>query len=208
MSKEERRRKYNAQTVLIDSSRILSTTFDDGDLYFTGPQIELMRNLMQYANRIESYVAEYESSYYFTPDNDDWDEIQAIVADMEETLMGNPNTLWGFGQELREAEQDTNALVGENVLYSDAVETGVVWVVQSVTAWDATSIITDIRLIVSDGVADSTLVYSMVSAIGQHVYCLPGVSLVEGDKVAAVFRGVVAGDTIRLRIWGYKMAVP
>ncbi|GAH00705.1 unnamed protein product, partial [marine sediment metagenome] len=51
-------------------------------------QLELLRNLTQYLHRRSSFADEYHTDYYLCADNDDWDVIEAIVADLEETLMG------------------------------------------------------------------------------------------------------------------------
>ena len=208
MSEVERRRAYNAQRVLIDSSRILSTTFDDGDLYFTGPQIELMRNLMQYANRIESYVAEYEPGHYLTPDNDDWDDIQAIVADLEEVLMGNPNTLWGYTDIWSERVFDDNADAGVNLLQGAVVPAGFVCVLQAA----------HIRNINSAGgssfinaMCDAAPVYlCFTDALAWNTPLMWGGQIVlhAGDRVQAYMLNCTAGDDIELVYTGYMVAVP
>ena len=54
----------------------------------TGAQLEMLRNLTQYLHRRSTFVAETHEGYYLAADNDDWDSIQAVVAELEETLMG------------------------------------------------------------------------------------------------------------------------
>ena len=109
MSEEERRKAYPTTRILIESSRILTPTFDDGVFFVTGAQVEIMRNLLGYARREETYVKTYGPGYYLVPDADDFDDIQAIVADLEETLMGNPNTLWGYKARYAEEKIDEDA---------------------------------------------------------------------------------------------------
>ena len=208
MSEVERRRAYNAQRVLMSSVAVLNPTFDDGDLYFTGSQIEIMRNLMQYANRPENYAAEWEPGYYLTPDNDDWDQIQAIVADLEETLMGNPNTLWGYKDKYKEYLTKPSDPGGQKYNNGATVPEGEVWVIQNIHAYDDTTVIARIVLEVYDGAAwapfkvvDSPAVYEGVEFNGTLV-------LAEDEKVRCEYVDTVNGENLYLMIRGYKMLVP
>lgn len=88
MSEEWRRKTYYDKRVLIDTERILDPQFEDSILCLTGAQLELVRNLMQYLHRRSTFASDYEKGYYLAPDNDEWDNLQAIVADLEETIMG------------------------------------------------------------------------------------------------------------------------
>lgn len=88
MSEPWRRKKYYNKRVLIETSRILDPQFSDGLLCITGAQIEMLRNLMQYLKRRSTFVSSYETGYYIAPSEEEWDDLQAIVADLEETLMG------------------------------------------------------------------------------------------------------------------------
>ena len=88
MSESWRRKTYYRTRVLVDVDRVLEPQFGDSLLCITGAQLEMLRNLTQYLHRRSTFVAEYESGTYLTADQEDWDDIQAIVADLEETLMG------------------------------------------------------------------------------------------------------------------------
>ena len=88
MSESWRRKTYYPPRVLIDTERILDPQFSDGLLCITGAQIEMLRNLCQYLHRRSTFSQDADKMGYFCPDNDDWDTLQAIVADLEETLMG------------------------------------------------------------------------------------------------------------------------
>jgi len=88
MSETWRRKTYYKPRVLIDVERVLDPQYDDALLCITGAQLEMLRNLTQYLHRRSSFVSENHDGYYLVADNDDWDDIQAIVADLEETLMG------------------------------------------------------------------------------------------------------------------------
>jgi len=88
MAEAWRRKTYYKPRVLIDVERVLDPQYDDALLCITGAQLELLRNLAQYLHRRSTFVSENHEGYYLVADNDDWDDIQAIVADLEETLMG------------------------------------------------------------------------------------------------------------------------
>lgn len=88
MEETWRRKKYYMPRVLIDVARVLSPQSDDSLLCITGAQLEMLRNLTQYLHRRSTFVDEYAETYYVCADNEDFDTIQAIVADLEETLMG------------------------------------------------------------------------------------------------------------------------
>ena len=88
MSETWRRKPYYRPRVLIDVGRVLDPQFEDALLCITGEQLEMLRNLTQYLHRRSTFVAENHDGYYLVADNDDWDAIQAIVSDLEETLMG------------------------------------------------------------------------------------------------------------------------
>lgn len=89
MSETERRMKYYGERVLIDTGRILDPQFDDTVIAVTGAHLELMRNLMMYLNRRNTFVSSYGYVNYLTPTDADWNSIRAIVASLEEILMGN-----------------------------------------------------------------------------------------------------------------------
>ena len=88
MSEAWRRKTYYRTRVLVDVDRVLSPQFGDSLLCITGAQLEMLRNLTQYLHRRSTFVAEYEAGTYLTAEQEDWDAIQAIVADLEDTLMG------------------------------------------------------------------------------------------------------------------------
>lgn len=88
MGNEWRRKTYYKPRVLIDTARILDPQFDDALLCITGAQLEMIRNLTQYLHRRSTFSEDNHKGYYLAPDTADWDTIQAIVADLEETIMG------------------------------------------------------------------------------------------------------------------------
>lgn len=83
-----RRRKYDERRVLIDSARILDSPFDDSLICLSGAELELLRNVCLYLRRQDTFVASYFAQHYLTPDAEDWDSLLAVVAGLEEKLMG------------------------------------------------------------------------------------------------------------------------
>jgi len=208
MTETERRRTYTETRVLIDSGKILATTFDDADLYFTGSQIELMRNLMQYANRPDSYVSDYGPGYYLIPDDTDWDAIQAIVADLEEVLMGNLNTLFGIHKAIAPQKIKIGSLPGTITLNIDACPSGEVWCITSITAFNATTAINHISL--GAYVDGKTHGFGSLNspAVAEEKLWNGALYLDEGDFVTCTFYGCASGDDVYLLAVGYSMVVP
>ena len=85
-----RRRKYDERRVLISSARVLDPQFDDSLICLSGAEQELLRNVCLYLRRQDTFVATYFEQHYLTPDRDAWDALQAVVAGLEEKLMGHP----------------------------------------------------------------------------------------------------------------------
>lgn len=88
MSDAWRIKKYYDPRVLISVSDVLQSDFPDSLVCLTGAQLNILRNLMQYAERRSTWVSEYGTDHYLAPTNEEWDNLQGIVAELEETLMG------------------------------------------------------------------------------------------------------------------------
>ena len=88
MADEWRKKTYYKPRVLISTERILDPQYEDGLICITGAQLEMLRNLTQYLRRHSTFSESESEVGYLTPSNEDWDSIQAIVADLEEKLMG------------------------------------------------------------------------------------------------------------------------
>lgn len=104
--------------VLVNAKAFLNPEFADGVLFFTGGQIELLRNLMQYANRRSTWVSDYYIGYYLSPSDADWNLIQQRVADLEEVLMGNNNVIWGYKEAYSEVKTSITLPAGIDYIYS------------------------------------------------------------------------------------------
>lgn len=87
MTDVERHEGYKGTRVLIATERVLTPQFRATLLYVTGGQLEMLRNLMMYLHRVSTFVSEYHDSYYLSPTVAEWDNLQAIVAELENMLM-------------------------------------------------------------------------------------------------------------------------
>ena len=88
MGNEWRKRTYYKPRVLISTQRVLDPQFDDGLICLTGAELEMLRNLTQYLKRRSTFSEDETESGYLSPSTADWDSIQAIVANLEEKIMG------------------------------------------------------------------------------------------------------------------------
>jgi len=89
LSEAWRRKSYYPTRVLIGTDDTLNSSFPDGLLCLTGGELNILRNLMQYATRRANWVSTYESNSYLTPTEEEWDELQALVAGLEGKLMSD-----------------------------------------------------------------------------------------------------------------------
>lgn len=88
MSEVWRTKKYYDKRVLVETPRILDNPFDASLICLEGAELELLRNMCQYLHRRSTFVSEYHTGYYLAPSTIEWDALEAIVATLEEKLMG------------------------------------------------------------------------------------------------------------------------
>jgi len=93
MEEAERRLSYHYGRVLIETARVLSPQFSDSLVCLTGAELEMLRNMTAYLGRRDTYVSTYDSTYYLVPDDEDWDDIAALVAELENKLMVCPKAI-------------------------------------------------------------------------------------------------------------------
>jgi len=193
---------------MIESARILSPQFDDAVLYFTGAQIELLRNVVEYCRRIESYTTEYHLGYYLVPTIEDYNALMNIVADLEETLMGNPNTLWGYKDRYTEWMGENMSADEDYGAYSDLVPEGWVYVVNEMHLQNQSGARGEAALYMYDGVRMYPLALKP-SLLQNEVLVWTGhLVLKEDDRAHSEMKSCLTGDIVRCGVWGYKMAVP
>lgn len=208
MSSADRREGYIHNRVLIESSRVLDAQFSDTLVFLTGAQVEMLRNVVQYLNRWDTYVSEYKDGYYITPSAEDYDSILAIVADMEEELMGNPNTIWGYSD--RWSAGKGGISTGES--YTDALMTavpsGYVYKLEHWSMIHHGDVAKGTLLVLTGGWGTDTLYYAPALPAEETVYEYASLTLKEGDALRMRVFGLETDNTCTLYSWGYMMKVP
>ena len=202
-----KRHKYAVNRVLIPAARILSPEFEGAYLFLSGAHIELLRNLVDYANRETTFVSSYGEGYYYTPTDENWDTITAIVADLEEVLMGGQNVVWGYSDPLYEEVEELDVAAGTVLVNATAIGADKAGVLQSIDAFNQTTSISSIRLRVQYGGFNLTLLLDSSPAANIATLWRGSLALPEGARVQGVFSGCVEGDNLYLRIGGYQMNV-
>jgi len=207
MSETERRYKYAHNRVLIEAQRILNPQFDDAVVFLSGAQVELLRNASQYLNRLTTYVAEYNPGYYLTPTVEDFDSILEIVADLEEALMGNPNTLWGYNDSYAEALENLETDPGGVGLVGQQVPEGEIWRVKGASAVAASASCSDLRIQAYSQGAHIMIGNKRYPSNGHWYPFICDVVLKEDEYFYTNFYGLTQDDAIYCCFWGYKMKV-
>jgi hypothetical protein len=87
MAEEWRIKRYYQPRVLIGVEDTLSCPYPGLVVCLEGSELNVLRNLLQYAHRRATWVSEYHTSYYLAPDNDEWDNIESLVDGLEGKLM-------------------------------------------------------------------------------------------------------------------------
>lgn len=88
MSDKILRHGYYEPNILIPVGTLLDCPFPPATIELTGQELLLLRSMIGYLERDPTYVAEYHDGYYLSPDDEQWDEIEAIVAALARKLMG------------------------------------------------------------------------------------------------------------------------
>lgn len=204
----EQRYGYTYHRVLIDSARILDPQFDDAVIYVTGAQLEMLRNMTQYLIRLSTYVSDYQPGYYLSPTIEDYDTIVAIVADLEETLMGNPNTIWGYKDRFvdQQFEWGTDPTPTDCVM--DPVPAGYVYVVEHWTIQHLGGAPLGVILYIDEGGGAPVLYTAPALPSAEIVYQLAHLTLKEGDSLIFRVHGLAGDKTCSMFVWGHMMAVP
>ena len=207
MSEAERRRKYRYNHVLIESARILDPQFSDAVVFLSGAQVELLRNVTQYLNRQDTYVAAYEGHYYLTPTDENFDSIQAIVADLEETLMGNPNTIWGYKEQVHNDLGGIKSGDGDYDTWVGGPEAGLIYVVEAISLHNKTGSRGMVTLWVDTATSNHPL--KVEATPGTIPVIWTGRMVVESNgSIHATQEACLNGDDIEVMTLGYTMVVP
>lgn len=199
---------YRDGAILIEAARILTPQFNSATITLTGAQVELLRNATAVFHEERTFVSTYHDTYYYTATTADFDSISAIVASLEEKLMGDINTPWGYYEQLFTREDHTAVAAGTFPQTHPEVPPGEVWVVTGVsinTDTTGSTIYTEI---------DTGIIKPDIAAPGQPVN---GVAMIptiipvflhEGDAIYFLWTGVVIDQRLITDVLGYKMLVP
>lgn len=194
--------------VLVDAKAFLNTQIRPAVMYFTPGQIELMRNLMQYANRRTTFVSDYYIGYYLSPDDADWNLIQAIVADLESVLMGNNNIIWGYADRYYENIEDVAMPAGVQDKLGAVVPEGEVWEVTGISVIHSSGSINRVRVGSLIG-AEYVNIGEKLAPDANTLYTFPcDVILKEDDRLFWRFYNLTLNDDVFCYAWGSKMEVP
>jgi len=208
MSEAERRTKYTGERVLIEAERILAPQFAAQGIFLSGAQVELLRNVVEYLGRDTTFVDEYHGGYYLSVTDDDWDTIQSIVADLEDKLLMNDNTMWGYSETWESVETEVSDASSPFIVETDAVGAGELVSVETFVVWH-------------NHVAERTVLATLVRSAVVHpftgnltvpsgVWLGGGVALTlaEGDKLSFEFYNTALSDICKIVATGSKMIVP
>lgn len=88
MSEGWRKRLYYKPRIVMATNDVLESTFPAAILCVSGGQLNILRNLVQYAERRATFASEYHEHYYLTPTEEEWESLQAVVAELQGELMG------------------------------------------------------------------------------------------------------------------------
>lgn len=202
----EHRYQYHIDRHLIPSARVLSPQFADRWVFLTGAQVEILRNLIDYANDPRTFVDEYCVGYYINTTQEDFDEIQAIVADLEDTLMAGGNVPWGYGAIYNDRQIVYSASGGTNTLAGSVVAAGQVWRVTHLMVYaNAACTSVTIAKVVSAAQHYIRKVIPMAASAIDGVEC--DVVLESGENIQASFYGCTAGTRLEFVLLGYKMFI-
>ena len=86
MSETWRIKQYYEHRVLIPVEDVLDNPYNDALLCLSAGQLAIIRKLLTYATWRSTFVSEYHETHYLAPDEAEWDNIEAVIADLEVRL--------------------------------------------------------------------------------------------------------------------------
>jgi hypothetical protein len=81
------RRKYYGPRIVIDHDSLELPETQEILVCLTAQELAMVRPILGYLHRRTTFACEYNDGYYVIPDDETWDNIQAIVAELEYKLM-------------------------------------------------------------------------------------------------------------------------
>lgn len=204
----QERTDYRYDELLIEAERILAPQFNMQGIWLSGAQVELLRNVTNILHNQRTFVDTFHDSYYVTATDADFDDIQAIVADLECKLMGDDNVIWGYNDRYQEAKIDYHATV--NLIQATTpVPEGELWVVQQIAAMNATNDFDRLWFQAKTDEPEAQPLLDEKNLIAAQLYPWVGsIILKEGDIIQSYTYGNTFEDDLYLWVWGYKMKVP
>jgi len=207
MSEIERRTGYQDGRVLLEADRLLDPQFSPMAVYLSGSMVEMLRNVTEYLNRRTTFVDEYRTGYYLTVTDEDYLVISTIVANLEELLMGNDNTVWAYNDRLLTMETHTMLADGGWTQIHPTVPEGEVWVVEGISLGtnQTGSLVNVLNYILATNYAITELITPLANAWAVRTDFR--ITLKEDDGIQFVWANVVTGQTLTTYVFGYKMKV-
>ncbi len=114
---------------------------------------------------------------------------------------------WGFTARISGQVVDADADAGTNVLQSDIVPAGEIWVIDYVNALNVQTAPSLVLISLFGGGIKVIIVQSNALPAGVYLTGAPKTVLQVNDRIEYYFSGCTAGDDLHCRWWGYKMAV-
>jgi hypothetical protein len=201
------REGYVANRVLLSVQDVIDNEWRGVGCYLTGAQASIVVNLLAYAHRRNTFVDTYYTDYYTTPDDDDWDEIQSIVADLEDKLMPSNNVLLGIEEAWAENFIHTKDGAGTFSGETGVVPSGYIYHLQSATLTNHTGDRGGAFITVYDGSANHYKAYAPSSTRYLPLTFTGDIALGPGSKVTFAMQSCLDSDSIRYGVLGYKQAM-
>lgn len=202
------RRKYKYGRMLIEASRILDSQFDRIGLELTGAQVELLRNATILFHEQDVFVDTYHDGYYLNASDADYDDVLAVVADLERKLMGDENTIFAYNDRYFEQRITSSHAGGAQYMETTPVPVGYLYAIQQISMiqMETSGEPRVLRASVATGSVYlarwPNTVLSIPSILPAHLV------LKETDRLRADWYGTNVDELLKMTVWGYMMKVP
>jgi hypothetical protein len=202
----EDRSYYVQDRVLIETARVRDRATIRCMPRLTDAELDIIRNVLEYAHRRETFVTTYYPTYYEIPDATDWDEIQRIVAELEYKLMAVPNLI-GYTTYYRENKNASTTGIGDYTMDTQAVPDGVVRILENATVRNLQNAVlveagiyygTQHRIILRDPIPSVTTVMQTLKW---------PILLRAGEVYRVIFKDCGSGDNVRGYFFGYDSSI-
>jgi hypothetical protein len=203
----EERRPYYPDQVLIEAARVIDRATPRAGPILTDAELDIIRNVLAYAHRRDTFVATYYPTYYEMPDDAEWDDIQEVVAELECKLMGPYNVIFGYDDRWFENLSGVVPGAGAFENDSDPVPAGYVYVLENVSMRNNTGARGVAQIRVYTG-AQHTIEAWTASLLRYEPLIFNGSNVLkEGDFVRIQQDSCEEGDVIAAGLRGYMMKV-